>query len=244
MSAVGTLAKPGDRSGTLSAQRLAGGAVLAVWALFFWFLLLSGRENLYLSTRTQWVVPVGAILLTLSAAGKLITARVGSPEPLTRRELWVMAGVCLPAVAIMALPPVTLGSGSTSTHALFNGSSYASRVASGPIDLIDIAAAETSKDGLVALQKRGGQEVDLVGFVARPGGTPVDELYLTRYIITCCVADATVAQVHVVDVPPGKFPTNAWVEVKGPIYPLGSQIIVDAQSIVQVPTPARPYITP
>ena len=163
---------------------------------------------------------------------------------MTKRELWVMAGVCLPAIAIMALPPATLGQSATSTHTLFNGSAYASRVATGPIDLIDIAAAETSKDGLVALQKRAGEDVDLVGFVARYPDTPADELYLTRYIITCCVADATVAQIHVVNVPPGKFQPNQWIEVKGPIYPLGSQILVDAQSVVQVPTPSRPYVTP
>ena len=50
---------------------------------------------------------------------------------------------------------------------------------------------------------------------------------------------------HVVNVPPGKFSTNEWIEVKGSIIPLSpSQIFVDAQSIAQVPTPARPYITP
>ncbi len=51
--------------------------------------------------------------------------------------------------------------------------------------------------------------------------TPADEFLLTRYIVTCCVADATTAQVRVVNVPPGKFQANDWVEVRGPIYPLG-----------------------
>src|SRR5205823_4944955 len=63
--------RPGERTtaGTLSAPRVASGIVLGIWATFFWFLLISGRENLYLSTRTQWVVPIGAVLLTAAAAG-------------------------------------------------------------------------------------------------------------------------------------------------------------------------------
>ena len=42
-----------------------------------------------------------------------------------------------------------------------------------------------------------------------------DEFLLTRLIITCCVADATIAQVRVVGVPPGKFASNDWVNVTG-----------------------------
>ncbi|HEY1126539.1 MAG TPA: hypothetical protein VGF83_02150, partial [Actinomycetota bacterium] len=41
---------------TWSHGRVAGGLVLAVWAALFWFLLLTGRDDLYLSTRTSWVV--------------------------------------------------------------------------------------------------------------------------------------------------------------------------------------------
>jgi putative membrane protein len=245
MTMLGTRSDRQASVDRVSAPRVATGLVLGIWAIFFWFLLISGRENLYLSTRTQWVVPVGAVLLTAASAGKLLFTKVASAEALSRRELWVMAGVCLPAVVLLVLPPATLGSGSTSNHSLFNGSQYASGIGSGPITLIDVASAETSKDGLVALQRRGGQTVDLIGFVVRYPDTPVDELYLTRYIITCCVADATVAQVHVVNVPPGKFSTNEWIDVRGSIIPLSpSEIFVDAQTITQVPTPAHPYITP
>ena len=62
--------------------------------------------------------------------------------------------------------------------------------------------------------------------------------------MTCCVADATTAQVRVVNVPPGKFQTNDWVQVRGPIYPLGKQVIVNATSVEEVARPAGPYLTP
>ena len=160
--------------------------VLAAWAGLFWFLLLSGRDDLYLSTRTIWVVPIGAVGFAVS---------VGD-------------------------------------------------VGSGPLTLIDVASAQFSKPGELALAKRAGEQVEFVGFVTRYPDTPADEFLLTRFIVTCCVADATIAQVRVVNVPPGRFETNDWVEVRGPIYPLGREVIVNASSIEAVPRPDRPYLTP
>jgi uncharacterized membrane protein YcgQ (UPF0703/DUF1980 family) len=57
------------------------------------------------------------------------------------------------------------------------------------------------------------------------------------------VADATIAQVRVVNVTPGVFDADEWVEVSGTIYPLGREIIVDAAQIVEVERPQRPYLT-
>src|SRR5206468_7294405 len=59
MSAIAT----GQTTTTSSASRrfdparLATGIVLGAWAFLFWFVLVSGRTSLYLSTRTRWLVP-------------------------------------------------------------------------------------------------------------------------------------------------------------------------------------------
>jgi uncharacterized membrane protein YcgQ (UPF0703/DUF1980 family) len=66
---------------------------------------------------------------------------------------------------------------------------------------------------------------------------------LTRYVVSCCVADATVASVRVVNVTPGRFDENDWVEVTGTIYPIGREVIVDATSVGDVPRPDRPYLS-
>jgi putative membrane protein len=233
-----------------SPARVAGGLVLAAWAALFWFLALSGRVNLYLSTRTSWVVPVGAVLLTLAAAGRLAAARERRPDPLGRREAVVMALMVLPVVVVLTLPPATLGSFSASKKATFSSAGFASIYGqitdTSQITLLSVAAAQTSTEGAKALAKRAGDQVDFVGFVTpAPGKT--DEFFLTRYVITCCVADATIVQVHVVNVVPGRFQPNDWVEVKGSIYPIGREVIVNAtsaDSIVKVPAPSRPYLTP
>jgi putative membrane protein len=230
-----------------SASRLAGAAVLGAWAALFWFLLLSGRDALYLSTRTSWVVPIGAVLLAAASIGRLASARVRSPVAMTAREAWVLGLMVVPVVLVLALPPATLGSFSAGKRTGFANSGIATSVGDvgvGELSLIDVAAAQTTKEGETALAKRAGEDVDLVGFVIRYPDTPAGEFMLTRYIVTCCVADATIAQVRVVNVPPGAFTANEWVEVRGAIYPLGREVLVNATSVATVARPEHPYLTP
>jgi uncharacterized repeat protein (TIGR03943 family) len=227
--------------------RVGTGLLMGAWALLFWFLLVTGRWSLYVSTRTFWVVPTGAILLTIAAVGRLRSARVDHAEPLSPRMSWTLGAIALPVVLILTLPPATLSGYALGRRSSFVGSGVsvsADDIASGQISFIDIGAAQSSKQGMVALRARAGEQVTLQGFVWREPGLAADEILLTRYVVTCCVADATSAQVHVVNVPPGRFEADDWVEVTGRIYPLGSEILVDASGVRGIPQPARPYLTP
>lgn len=229
-----------------SASRVAGAIVLAAWAGLFWFLLLSGRDAFYLSTRTEWIVPVAAALLTAATLGRLASSRVGLPEPLRRRELAVMAAMVVPVLLVAVLPPATLGTFSADKRSGFAGTgvgSSARDIESGELTFVDIAAAQTTPEGERALAGRAGETVELVGIVTRYPDTPVDEFLLTRYVVTCCVADATVAQVRVVNVTPGVFDDNDWVKVSGTIYPLGREVIVNAAQLDAVARPERPYLS-
>jgi uncharacterized repeat protein (TIGR03943 family) len=230
-----------------SPTRVAGAVVIGAWAALFWFLLLSGRDALYLSTRTGWVVPVAAVILTCAAFGRLVSARVERPEPIRRRELWIMGAMVTPVLLVSALPPATLGTFSADKRSGFSGAGVATSagdIGSGELTLVDVASGQTSPEGEVALARRAGETVDFVGIVTRYADTPADEFLLTRYVVTCCVADATVAQVRVVNVTPGVFEDNEWVEVVGTIYPLGRQVIVNASSVEATERPDRPYLSP
>jgi uncharacterized repeat protein (TIGR03943 family) len=230
-----------------SPARIAGALVLAAWAALFWFLLLSGRDALYLSSRTSWVVPMAAVLLTAASVGRGLSVRTRTPEPLGRREAWVLGLMVLPVVVLLVLPTGTLGQFSAGKRSAFGAGGIATSVgdiATGQLTLIDVAAAQTSKEGEQALAKRAGETVDFVGFVTRYPDTPVDEFLLTRYIITCCLADATIAQVRVVNVTPGRFQSNDWVEVRGTVFPIGREVIVSASTVSAVPRPSKPYLTP
>ena len=229
-----------------SPLRVGTGIVLAAWAGLFWFLLATERTSLFLSPRTAWLVPSGAILLTIAAAGRLATARSRTVEPLPRRDAWALGAIAFPVVVLIAMPPVTLGNYAVGKRASFVGSSIGTsvRVVSGPLDFVDVAAAQSFDDASKALAKRAGEPIVLDGIVSAGEGLPPDEFLLTRFIVTCCTADATIAQVRVVGAPPGAFAPDEWVKVEGRIYPIGREVLVAAEHVEAIPAPNVPYLTP
>jgi putative membrane protein len=230
---------------TWSHSRVAVGLGLATWAALFWFLLLSGRWALYLSSRVQWVVPAGAAVLTVVAIGRLATARTGNPESLSGRQAWGLGAVVLPAMAVLFFRPMTLGASLASSQSLGRGFvSSAADLSSGEITLASVAAAQWSDEGRRALQQRAGSRVSFEGFVALREGMPADEFMLTRFMVSCCAADALSLSVRVVGAPPGKYTEDQWVRVTGNIYPVGDEVVVDASRLVPIPRPKNPYLNP
>ncbi len=227
-----------------SPLRVAAALALLAWAGLFWFLLLSGRTSLYLSSRTAWVVPVGAIVLTLAAGGRLLTARSDRPEPVSRRATFGIAFILVPVAAILALPPTALGSYAASRRSLSAGFAGGGPdlAAGGQVTLASVAAAGWSDEARTALVRRAGSRVSFDGFVATRGGQPADEFLLTRFIVSCCVADALSVQVRVVGAPPGRFAEDDWVRVEGAFYPVGREVIVDASRITPIDQPDDPYL--
>jgi uncharacterized repeat protein (TIGR03943 family) len=230
-----------------SPRRVVTGIVLSSWATVFWVLLVSGRSSLYVSSRTFWVIPLGAIALTAAAAGRLATARSRTDERLEPRGAWAAGLVVLPAVAVLLLPPTALGSYAAARRSTTAGGFVVAseeQIARGPLELVDVAAASWSRDAMRALTRRAGNPVDFIGFVTRRPGMPADEFVLTRFIISCCVADALSVQIRVVGAPPGRFGEDTWVRVRGAFYPVGREMLVDASEVTAVPRPAHPYLNP
>ncbi|MDQ3985990.1 MAG: TIGR03943 family protein [Actinomycetota bacterium] len=230
-----------------SPTRVLTGIALGAWAGMFWFLMATDRTSLYLASRTDWVVPVGAVVLTIATIGRLVSARVDEPDPLRSRETIGIGLIVLPVVALLALPPSSLGSYAASRRSSITAGSFVSSaedVATGELSLVDVSGALRSRDAMRALAKRAGEAVSFTGFVTRDEGTPANEFVLTRFLISCCVADALSAEVRVVGAPPGKFKADDWVRVEGAMYPLGREVIVDVSSVTAVDRPKRPYLQP
>ncbi|CAN5685082.1 hypothetical protein BH18ACT17_BH18ACT17_02260 [soil metagenome] len=228
--------------------RLLGAGVLATWAAMFWFLQLSGRLNLYLSTRTAWIVPTGAVVLSIGAVGAAVTARRRARSSLTRGASVTAALLIAPMILMAAAPPTTLGSFSSSRKTQFSGRGlwtyWGTFDENSEITFFFVAASKFWEGGADLLGQRAGDEASFVGFAERWDSTPSDELVLTRFVVTCCVADATPISIRVVNVPPGSVQQDSWIEVRGQVYPVGRDLIVVADSIEPAPTPDLPYITP
>jgi putative membrane protein len=230
-----------------SPARVFGAVALGAWAALFWWLLLTDRTQLYLSSRTAWVVPVGAIILTIAFAGRLASARSEVPETLERGRAVAISLIVVPVIVVMALPPVALGSFAASRRSSIAGTGFAGSaegIATGNITLVDVAGALRSREGMHALAKRAGDDARFVGFVARDPATPANEFMLTRFVVSCCVADALSVQVRVVGAPPGQLANDEWVEASGSVYPLGREVILDASEVRSVKRPAHPYLNP
>jgi uncharacterized repeat protein (TIGR03943 family) len=229
---------------TFSATRLATALVLAAWGALFWFVILSDRTALYLSSRTAWVAPVGAVFFTAAAVGRLASARAGRPEPLGVGTAWRLGLLAIPVVALLALPPTTLGSYAASRRSLAGAgfTRSAGDVSTGEITLADVAAAMWSPEAARALSARAGSQVSFVGIFVRQEAMPADEFLLTRFIVSCCVADALSVQVRVVGAPLARFREDQWVRATGTIYPLGHEVVLVASDVVPARRPDRPYL--
>lgn len=229
-----------------SQRRLANALVLGAWATLFWTLLLTGRTSLYLAARVDWLVTVGAVGFTLLALGRLVTARSHDTQRVGARDAARLGVVILPVVLTLALPSTSLGSFAASRRTVATGAFAAAPedISSGNLSLMDVAGATRDQATMRTLTRRAGDEVSFVGFVTRDSSQSADEFTLNRFLVVCHVADALNIQVRVVGAPPGDFKSDDWVHVNGKMYPLGSEIIVDATEIEGIDKPKHPYLYP
>jgi uncharacterized membrane protein len=82
---------------------------LAAWGALFGWLWLSGESVRYLGPRTQWVIPVGAIGLTLAAAGYVHATRDMPSSRARPLELFGLAALLVPILAAATLAHAQLG---------------------------------------------------------------------------------------------------------------------------------------
>jgi uncharacterized repeat protein (TIGR03943 family) len=215
---------------------MARTVLLLSWAGLFWYLLLAGRWSLFLAERVQWIVPVAAVAFTLATLG---SARFRGNAAVGR---WGFALGIAPVLLVLIVPLGTLSSFAASRRTDFS----AARFSSEPLEQGDeltfqrLAGAAATDGGRAALAQRQGERVSLVGLTMAPRADGFD---LTRFVVSCCVVDASVVQVPVIGAPAGD--EGSWVQVDG-------QLILDAQGkpAIQatVVTPAEqpdpPYLSP
>jgi uncharacterized repeat protein (TIGR03943 family) len=228
-----------------SAVRIATAASLGVWAALFWFLIAADRLPYYLASRTTWLAPVGALTLTLAAVGHALTARTTHEERLTRRNLRNLVILALPAVVIMAFPPLVLGSYAVERRSATIKGAYVSMsgrdISTGDLSLQDIFGLSYTGE-IEKLAARAGSTSSFTGFVSHNTVGSGDEFQLNRFMVTCCPGDAVSVSLRVVGAPPGEFKPDDWVRVTGRMYPIGKEVVVDAEKVESVPRPEHPYL--
>lgn len=110
------------------------------------------------------------------------------------------------------------------------------------LDWIKIFNYETDLDPYI------GQQAAVVGFVYHDGKLPVDQFYVSRFVVSCCSADGF-ALAMVTEWPgAANLEQDTWVLVRGPVQAVekdGRNIpVIQAETIEIVPAPDQPYLYP
>jgi uncharacterized repeat protein (TIGR03943 family) len=225
-------------------QHTARTAALLIWSSFFVALLITGGVSHYLGSRTAWVIPFGAAITGAAAAMLIWHSRSAPARPLSRREAAGLLGLLAPILVVLAVPDAQLGASTAERRAGSDAAIARIALSPQPNAFARIMAARTHPE----LGVRSGEADTLTGFVMHRSGTPASMFQVTRFLVTCCVADAIPLFVTVD--PRGALPPrDAWVEVSGTLTAdRGDRVpgdwILTAERIDRVAAPANPYLTP
>lgn len=91
-----------------------------------------------------------------------------------------------------------------------------------------------------------GQKVKVQGFVIHPPDLGKEYLFLARFVITCCAADAYPAGLPVkLKQTRDQYPPDTWLEIEGQMMTENlankRQLTIDATSLKKISQPKNPY---
>ena len=91
-----------------------------------------------------------------------------------------------------------------------------------------------------------GQAIDVVGFVRHAPDDGPQQFTLARYVIRCCLADATPLGLPVRSPSGAVFEADLWVHVRGTLVPATVDdtqlLVIEPRTIEPIAQPAVPYI--
>ena len=229
--------------------RVARGGVLSLWAVFFVVLWWSGTGDRYLGSRTQWIVPFGAVALVLASLtygyGYLRARRRG--PALTLREATSLFALLVPLAAVLLVPHAALGSFAAARKGgvTFPLARPAAPSTPSQASFLDIRIAEGDSEFAADAGIREGVQVRLLGFVTRSKDVPAGTFELARFYVACCIADAEAVGVPIDAgaLGRGRFAHDTWLEVSGSLERRGKRFVVEAKRVERVPTPKQPYLS-
>ena len=92
-----------------------------------------------------------------------------------------------------------------------------------------------------------GQQANVTGFVIYPPSLSENYIWLSRFVITCCAADAYPVGLPVL-LPEGNrenYPQDSWLEVEGEMitqtFENQRKLTIQAMSLTPIPEPRNPY---
>ncbi len=232
-------------------------AVLISWGLLLLKYWISGQIYFLLHPNYIWLAVVAGFVLLglgvwrmlqrLSVRQRIPSARHVSLIP-RRWSTLLLLSIALVGFVLSPRPftsDIALQRGVTETLTLTRPQPQSFSVSSDPsekslLDWVGTLNVYPEPDAYV------GQPVNVDGFVVFPAELPDGYLILSRFVITCCAADAYPVGLPVrfpaLTTPP---PADQWVRVTGEMTSEtlngDRQLVIQADELAEIPEPRNPY---
>ena len=242
-------------------------AVLGGLGLMFYVKLSGGTLSFYINQRFMWLSFVAVLLLAMLALTmvyRLIEQRAATVEPhdhdddharhahrhklawggLALLALPMLLGLLAPARPLGASAIANRGIGLTAPNSP-GSPTIAQRAATGPRNILDWLRQFAANADPSAFK---GQAVDVVGFVYRDPRNSKEQFWVSRFTISCCVADASAIGLLVQTEQAADLKNDSWVQVTGKLDVgefAGEQLpVIAPEKITPVDQPQNPYLYP
>lgn len=230
--------------------------VLVALGVFLYSQLVNGLLFYYINQRFSWLILLAAFGFLIIAASYQFRSHAADhetdaphPEPVSWGGLVLLA---LTVIVGTVVPPTPLGAQAAANRD-FQVSSLSS-VSQAGAGSLSKTGDKTILEWLLAFQQAPGpdafkgQEAKVTGFVYRDERLTGDLFMVGRFIVSCCVADATPVGLVVRWPQADSLENDAWVEVTGHLTP-GSfagepVVILVADTVAPALVPDQPYLYP
>jgi putative membrane protein len=241
-------------------QTLLKAALLAGLALMLYSKFSNGTLAFYINQRFAWLVFVGVLILAalaLTMAHRLMEQRAAIERGSAGRghrlswpavilvSIPILMGLLVPARPLGASAIASRGIGLSAPGSAGGNAIVAQRAPGGPKNILDWLRAFSRQSDPAAF---AGQEVDVIGFVYRDPRNADNQFWVSRFIVSCCVADATAIGLLVETDQASALALDSWVRVTGRLRVgefAGERLPVIAPDMIE-PTeqPEHPYLYP
>ena len=227
-------------------------AILLGMGLYFGWLIFSGNLTNYINQRFAWLVVVGAAVFILLALVNLLSNLRGADDDCHQHYQigWdIVFIVATPLLLALIVPSRSLGIEAVNGGISLSPVGVASQAAflRSPLDR-NILDWLREFDRAASPAAFNGTPADVTGFVYREPAFAEDTFMLSRFTMSCCVADAFPIGMPVSAPEAAGFAAGVWLRVRGELkaaaFDGDAMPVLFADSIAEVDVPPQPYLYP
>jgi len=244
---------------SLRLYRLLQAFLLLAICLFLLDKLLSGKLSLYINIRYAPLTVFGIVVLAMMALTLFREPKTDHDHQDSNHEhkhsspTRALIILFVPLLIAVLIPSHPLDAGAASTRGMnvstpLIGASAQSRQFEAAADTRNILDWIRIFNSGTAPTPYLGQTAKVTGFVYHDPRLQANQFIVSRFVITCCAADASAIGMIVTWDQSSTLKESAWIEVKGPVQSaeLGGQPIPLIQAVLVQPVqqPQEPYLYP